>query len=114
MSSSDIEHGPKTEITDVSNEKDKSTAHEYADGGIQAWLVAAGGACIFFSTLGFANSFGVFEEYYLTHQLNDKSADDVAWIGSLAAFLQFAAGVIGGPLFDRYGAWVRLTSGPER
>jgi multisubunit Na+/H+ antiporter MnhB subunit len=76
------------------------------DGGLQAWLVTAGTACIFFSALGFANSFGIFEEYYLSHQLKDESADKIAWIGSLAAFLQFAAGALGGPLFDRYGAWV--------
>jgi hypothetical protein len=78
------------------------------DGGLRAWLAAAGGSCIFFSALGFANAFGVFEEYYLSHQLNGKSADDVAWIGSLASCLQFMSGAIGGPLFDRYGGWVRF------
>lgn len=78
------------------------------DGGLRAWLAAAGGSCIFFSALGFANAFGVFEEYYLSHQLIGKSADDVAWIGSLASCLQFLAGAVGGPLFDRYGAWVRF------
>lgn len=78
------------------------------DGGLRAWLAAAGGSCIFFSALGFANAFGVFEEYYLSHQLSGKSADDVAWIGSLASCLQFMSGAIGGPLFDRYGGWVRF------
>lgn len=79
------------------------------DGGARAWLVALGAAFVFFSGLGFANSFGVFQEYYMTHQLRDKSPDDIAWIGSLAAFLQFLAGAIGGPLFDRYGDWVCFT-----
>ncbi|KAJ5600912.1 hypothetical protein N7450_001979 [Penicillium hetheringtonii] len=73
---------------------------------MKAWLVASGAACIFFSALGFANSFGVFMEYYLSHQLRDQSADKVAWIGSVAVFMQFATGMVGGPLFDRYGAWV--------
>ncbi|KAK0120176.1 hypothetical protein ONS95_011582 [Cadophora gregata] len=76
------------------------------DGGLQAWLVAVGASCIFFSALGFSNSFGVFQEYYLTHQLRGESPDKVAWIGSLSALLQFAAGALGGPLFDRYGAWI--------
>lgn len=76
------------------------------DGGLQAWLTTAGAAFTFFAALGFANSFGVFEEYYLSHQLKDEPADKVAWIGSLSAFLQLAAGAVGGPLFDRYGAWV--------
>jgi hypothetical protein len=76
------------------------------EGGFRAWSVAFGAACISFATLGFINSFGVFQEYYMTHQLQDRSADDIAWIGSLSTFLQFAVGAIGGPLFDRYGSWV--------
>lgn len=78
------------------------------DGGLRAWLVAVGAGCVFFSALGFANAFGVFQEYYMAHQLREESADKIAWIGSLAAFLQFAAGAIGGPLFDRFGPWVSL------
>lgn len=77
------------------------------DGGTAAWLVAAGGSSIFFCCLGFANSFGSLAEYYLTHQLRAETPDNVAWIGSLSAFLSFAAGMVGGPLFDRFGAWVR-------
>ncbi|KAK2850675.1 hypothetical protein FQN49_005431 [Arthroderma sp. PD_2] len=76
------------------------------DGGARAWLVAAGGSAIFFCCLGFSNSFGVFTEYYLSHQLSGESPDKVAWIGSLSAFLSFATGVVGGPWFDRFGAWV--------
>lgn len=76
------------------------------DGGLTAWLVAIGASCTIFSTLGFANSFGVLQEYYAVHQLEGKAPDDIAWIGSLSAFLQFATGAIAGPLFDRYGAWV--------
>ncbi|KAI1623539.1 major facilitator superfamily domain-containing protein [Exophiala viscosa] len=49
---------------------------------------------------------GVFQEYYITHQLRDKPPDDISWIGSLAAFLQFAIGAVAGPLFDRYGSWI--------
>ncbi|KAF4340695.1 riboflavin transporter MCH5 [Fusarium beomiforme] len=76
------------------------------DGGLQAWLVAAGSACIFFSCLGFANSFGVLQEYYMTHQLRGHSEDAIAWIGSVSTFIQFAVGALSGPMFDRYGSWV--------
>ncbi|PKS11290.1 hypothetical protein jhhlp_003052 [Lomentospora prolificans] len=76
------------------------------DGGLEAWLVATGGAFIFFCGLGFANSFGVFQEYYMTNQLAGESADRIAWIGSLGVFLQFFAGTVAGPLFDKYGAWI--------
>ncbi|KFY40289.1 hypothetical protein V495_05498 [Pseudogymnoascus sp. VKM F-4514 (FW-929)] len=74
------------------------------DGGARAWTVAAGGAAILFCCLGFANSFGVFEQYYLTHQLQGHSPDKIAWVGSISAYLQFGAGMVGGPMFDRYGA----------
>ncbi|KAL4880338.1 major facilitator superfamily domain-containing protein [Aspergillus karnatakaensis] len=76
------------------------------DGGLTAWMVAIGASCTIFSTLGFANSFGVLQEYYATHQLQSESADRIAWIGSLSAFLQFSTGAIAGPLFDRFGAWL--------
>ncbi|KAK2035187.1 MFS general substrate transporter [Colletotrichum zoysiae] len=76
------------------------------DGGLRAWMVAAGAATIFFCTLGLSNTFGLFEEYYLTHQLQDYTASAVSWIGSVQSFLQFFSGMLGGPLFDRYGVWV--------
>ncbi|KAJ9149104.1 MFS general substrate transporter [Pleurostoma richardsiae] len=93
----------------VETGREEKTAHEFGeapDGGLRAWLVAIGAAFITFASMGFANSFGVFQEYYMTHQLRGRSADTIAWIGSLTAFFQFFAGAIGGPLFDRYGAWL--------
>lgn len=96
---------------DAKNPSPDPTDFEPApDGGVQAWLAAAGGATIFFCCLGFTNAFGAFEAYYLTHQLSDKSPDDVAWIGSLAAFLQFAIGMVAGPMFDRFGAKVNTVT----
>ncbi|KAJ2900060.1 uncharacterized protein MKZ38_002678 [Zalerion maritima] len=74
------------------------------DGGPTAWLAAAGGFSLVFCCLGFANSFGIFQQYYLADMLEGESEDKVAWIGSLPVFLQFATGMIGGPLFDRFGA----------
>ncbi|KAL2859849.1 MCT family MFS transporter [Aspergillus lucknowensis] len=88
------------------DEKESQDFDPAPDRGLKAWLVAAGASCTIFSTLGFANSFGVLQEYYAAHQLRGESADRIAWIGSLSAFLQFAAGAIAGPLFDRFGAWV--------
>ncbi|KUM64924.1 hypothetical protein ACN42_g2164 [Penicillium freii] len=89
------------------NEENSCHSDKAPDGGLRAWLTTAGAACTFFAALGFANSFGIFEEYYLSHQLKDEPADKIAWIGSLSAFLQLATGAVGGPLFDRYGAWVQ-------
>ncbi|KAI0900683.1 MFS general substrate transporter [Annulohypoxylon nitens] len=94
------EPGNNATTTDIKN------LNEAPDGGLRAWLVTAGACCVFFSALGFSNAFGVFQEYYMTHQLKDQSPDKVAWIGSLAVFLQFMSGNMGGPLFDRFGARV--------
>ncbi|KAK2783883.1 hypothetical protein FQN52_009402 [Onygenales sp. PD_12] len=105
--SSKGDSGHDTSITAVvDEEKARPEFGEAPDGGFQAWLVVAGAAFILFSTLGYANSFGVFQEYYMTHQLRGQSPDNIAWIGSLAAFLQLGIGAIAGPLFDRFGAWV--------
>jgi len=89
-------------------EREVSKSDEFPDGGIRAWMVAVGASSAFFCTLGFTNSFGVFQAYYQFHQMPNEPADNIAWIGGIQAFLIFAAGSVGGPLFDRYGAWVRL------
>lgn len=79
---------------------------DYPDGGTRAWLVAAGASGAFFCTLGYTNVFGIFQAYYQINQLPHEGASRIAWIGSIQAFLIFATGAVGGPLFDRYGAWV--------
>lgn len=110
-SNTELEHNYNNlEPTARKGDEEESTIQSEApDGGSQAWLVAAGAGCAFFAGLGFANSFGVFQEYYMAHQLHDKSPDDIAWIGSLNAFLQFVGGAVGGPLADRFGVTVVST-----
>lgn len=103
------EDEPRPNTTEADQEKaaPDSTKFEAApDGGARAWLVAAGGFCITFCCLGFTSTFGIFQQYYTTHQLRKESPDKIAWIGSLAAFIQFAVGCLSGPLFDRFGTWV--------
>jgi MFS family permease len=56
--------------------------------------------------MGYTNSFGVFEAYYMSRQLRHETPGRIAWIGSLQNSLIFASGAVGGPLFDRYGAAV--------
>lgn len=102
---------PKHEITSshsLTNDIEKATPTSGAapDGGLRAWMVAAGAATIFFCTLGLSNTFGLFVEYYLTHQLQGQTESTISWIGSMQSFLQFLSGMLAGPLFDRYGVWV--------
>ncbi|EXJ84172.1 hypothetical protein A1O3_04839 [Capronia epimyces CBS 606.96] len=79
---------------------------DYPDGGAAAWAVAIGTSAVLFCTLGYVNSFGVYQTYYQEHQLKTTSPSTIAWIGSLQAFFQFSGSLFGGPLFDRYGATV--------
>ncbi|KAH8591281.1 major facilitator superfamily domain-containing protein, partial [Bisporella sp. PMI_857] len=78
----------------------------FPDGGFRAWSVVAGASLLLFCTFGYANSVGVFMEYYQNHQLKDENPSDIAWIGSIQIFILFGGSLFGGPLFDRYGAKV--------
>ncbi|XXG96376.1 hypothetical protein Hte_002658 [Hypoxylon texense] len=103
---------PHSRIHDPDLSQDKSSPHlvpaddEYPEGGAKAWSVAAGTSLALFCSLGYVNSFGVYQAYYVAHQLSDQDPSRIAWIGSLQFYLVFSAGVFGGPLFDRYGGKV--------
>jgi hypothetical protein len=97
-------------ITAVEFSEEKTTPDspdfgEAPDGGSRAWLVAAGGGLHLLLMSGLLEPIRCFSRILITHQLREESLDKIAWIGSLSAFIQFAAGSIGGPLFDRFGAW---------
>jgi len=101
-----VTHAENIDIEDESLAREPPMLLDFPDGGKEAWLVAAGTATILFCTLGYTNSFGVFQAYYMFHQLQEETPDAVSWIGSTQAFLVFASGAVGGPIFDRYGAGV--------
>jgi hypothetical protein len=46
------------------------------------------------------SQFGVFQDYYQTHQLASNSATQISWIGSIQYCLCPMLGCISGPLFD--------------
>lgn len=78
----------------------------FPEGGARAWSVALGTAGVLFCTFGYANAFGVYQEYYQTHQLRHNSPSTISWLGSIQIFFLFGGTLFGGPLFDRYGAKV--------
>ncbi|KAE8363805.1 MFS general substrate transporter [Aspergillus caelatus] len=79
---------------------------DFPDGGLRAWSVVAGAAGLMFCAFGYVNSFGVYQEYYQTHQLSTRPPNDISWLGSLQVFFLFSGTLIGGPLFDQYGSVV--------
>ncbi|BEI88625.1 uncharacterized protein CcaverHIS019_0113430 [Cutaneotrichosporon cavernicola] len=81
------------------------------DGGTKAWLTVAGSAFMGFAQFGLSNAFGVFQRHYETHQLADRTPDEIAWIGSIQLFLLFSGGLFSGRLFDAFGAHALLIPG---
>ncbi|KAJ4351216.1 uncharacterized protein N0V89_006555 [Didymosphaeria variabile] len=73
------------------------------DGGTTAWLVLLGSWCCSFSSPGWINSVGSFQQYYETGPLKDYSSSTIGWILSLQIFFLFALGPFVGILFDNYG-----------
>ena len=81
------------------------------DGGLRAWLVAAGCWCAFFVTFGWINCIGVFQEYYQSNLFKEYSSSTVAWISSTQTCLMFAGGLLFGKIFNSYGPRYELFIG---
>lgn len=75
----------------------------YPEGGMDAWLVVAGGWFSLVSSMGILNSLATFQAYWISHQLSGYSEGQVGWIVSMYTFLTFFCGVYIGPVFDKYG-----------
>ncbi|KAL3953105.1 hypothetical protein ACCO45_013048 [Purpureocillium lilacinum] len=71
------------------------------DGGIVAWLHVVGGFMLFFNSWGLLNTFGVYQSYYESGAMFNRSSSDISWIGALQAYLVFLVGLFAGPIYDR-------------
>ncbi|KAH8805460.1 monocarboxylate permease-like protein [Xylogone sp. PMI_703] len=83
----------------------------FPDGGFQAWFCIAGGFCALFSSFGWVNCIGVFQDYYQAHQLSSYSPSDVAWIPATESFMLFFFGLVSGKMADSYGPRLPLLIG---
>ncbi|GFF57491.1 riboflavin transporter MCH5 [Aspergillus udagawae] len=90
------------------NMSDEKPPSEYTP---RANLTILGSFMGLFCTVGFLNSFGVFEEYYAKNQLADKSESTIAWLGALSIFFVFSVSVVSGPLLDAFGPRLLLYVG---
>ncbi|KAL2268448.1 hypothetical protein VTJ83DRAFT_3294 [Remersonia thermophila] len=88
-----------------------STVTDFPEGGLTGWLVVLGSFCAMLSLYGLINSAAVFESYFSTHQLTDRSSSQIGWIFSLYLFIVFFVGIQVGPVFDQYGARVLVAVG---
>jgi predicted MFS family arabinose efflux permease len=68
------------------------------DGGRRAWTQAFMGHIVIFTTWGYINSYGVFQNHYTSTLPQTPSA--IAWIGSVQIFFLFFVGTLSGRMTD--------------
>ncbi|KAH1339860.1 hypothetical protein KXV68_007049 [Aspergillus fumigatus] len=83
----------------------------FPEGGVRAWSVVFGASIALGCAFGYLSAFGNYEAYYSEHQLAQKTASEIAWIGSIQIFLQYITSLISGSLFDLHGAKILLIPG---
>jgi MFS family permease len=64
-----------------------------------------------FVSVGFMNSYGVYQEYYQKHQLRSHSAFDISWIGAFATFMLGVGAAPAGLLVDKIGPNILVCGG---
>ncbi|KAJ5108444.1 Major facilitator superfamily domain general substrate transporter [Penicillium angulare] len=101
VSNSPVAHDDFKETSQLNIEKPTT---EFPEGGTRAWMVVLGAFCVSFSTFGYMNAYGVYQDYYTEHFLSNETSSNISWIGSVQVCFLFTGSLIGGPLFDRYGA----------
>lgn len=103
-SASDVEQSTKPETEESSSKppvKAPAGPPPPPNGGLNAWLQVAGGFMLFFNTWGILNSFGVFQTYYESGALFERSSSDISWIGSIQASMLLLVGFFTGSICDR-------------
>ncbi|KAJ5716852.1 MFS monocarboxylate transporter, partial [Penicillium malachiteum] len=75
----------------------------FPEGGTKGWLAVLACWCVMFNTFGYINAFGIYEAYYKETFLKNETLSNNSWIGSLQTFFMFSAGLVSGPLMDRFG-----------
>ncbi|KAK9461674.1 putative mfs monocarboxylate transporter protein [Lipomyces oligophaga] len=89
------------EELEIEEDEEKAGYDAVPDGGIVAWLQVLGGTLMYFNSWGIINSYGCFENYYISISLSNKTASDIAWVGSIQAFILVIMSIVVGPVFDR-------------
>ncbi|TFK48836.1 MFS general substrate transporter [Heliocybe sulcata] len=95
-----------SEPTAVDHHPDTS----FVEGGTKGYLAVAGAFLALFCSFGQITSFGTFQSWYQTHQL-DRSPSAIAWIGSLQLWTFFFSGGFIGRIFDSCGPRVLMILG---
>ncbi|EED16307.1 monocarboxylate permease, putative [Talaromyces stipitatus ATCC 10500] len=86
-------------------------APEQPEGGTKAWLSVLGASAALFTSFGWTNCIGLFQDEYQTHQLKQYSSSTVSWITSVQFFFMLGMAPVAGKIFDSYGPRVPVLIG---
>ncbi|KAG5730410.1 hypothetical protein E4T56_gene14386, partial [Termitomyces sp. T112] len=90
---------PEKESENISEAQNLGSHHP--DGGWRAWSVVLGVWLLQFCTFGYANAYGVYNDYYVRNYLRDRySSSQISWIGSVQLFLVLSGGLVAGRGYD--------------
>ncbi|RYP78385.1 hypothetical protein DL771_000570 [Monosporascus sp. 5C6A] len=92
---------PQQETTQTPTPANLTAHSPPPDGGLLAWLHVLGGCMLFFNSWGLLNTFGVYQTYYESGVMFERSSSEISWIGGIQAFLVFLVGLFAGPIYDR-------------
>ncbi|KAF2162684.1 hypothetical protein M409DRAFT_68973 [Zasmidium cellare ATCC 36951] len=73
--------------------------------GLKGWLCVTGACLTLFSSFGFLNAVGVFQNYYQDHSLKNYTPSDISWIFSFQIMSMWVPGPLVGRLVDTYGPY---------
>lgn len=90
-------------LSETAQQEPKGSCDGKTEGGVDAWLTVAGSALVYFASFGFINTFGFFQDYYLSSFLSNYAPSTVAFIGTLQITLLYLFGPVAGALFDALG-----------
>ncbi|EZF31707.1 hypothetical protein H109_06000 [Trichophyton interdigitale MR816] len=89
-----------TTLPPVVNDNLEAENNNEAKGGFKAWIYVLASFFLFMNAWGLTQTFGAFNQYYVSSLLSTSSPSSISWIGSFQVFLVIVLGVFTGPLFD--------------
>ncbi|EDR10645.1 mycorrhiza-upregulated monocarboxylate permease [Laccaria bicolor S238N-H82] len=104
LDNSDTEKGSVSQEVAVLEPEDTPSSSKvelFPEGGTRGWLTICGAVLVQFTTFGYINSFGAYQDLYVREYLSDYSPSTIGWIGGTQIFLNFSLGIIVGRAFDR-------------
>lgn len=78
-------------------------SHQTSEVNLGSCTVVLGAFALVMSTWGMMNTVGIFQAYWLEHQLSEYSPSAIGWIPSTFIALNLALALYIGQLFDKFG-----------